>query len=74
MWAKTAFQVRTNAALRDTNEKLAVLAEKMGCRFIDCNAGIVDEAGNQRAEFSQEGMHMYPAAYVEVFKALLPYL
>lgn len=74
LWAKTAFQVRTNAALRDTNEKLAVLAEKMGCRFIDCNAGIVDEAGNQRAEFSQEGMHMYPAAYVEVFKALLPYL
>ena len=73
-WTKFAFQTRTNAALNDTNEKLAALAAKLGCHFIDCNDGIKDEKGNQKAEFSKEGMHMYPAAYVEVFKALRRYL
>lgn len=73
-WTKFAFQTRTNAALCDTNAKLAVLAERYGCHFIDCNDGIKDQQGRQKAEFSKEGMHMYPAAYVEVFKALRPYL
>lgn len=71
---KYAFKTRTNAAIDDTNAKLAVLAEKTGCHFIDCNAGLRDEDGNQKAEFSKEGLHMYPAAYLEVFKALRPYL
>ena len=71
---KLVFRVRTNAAIDDTNGKLAALAEKMGCHFIDCNAGLRDEKGNQKAEFSKEGLHMYPAAYLEVFKALRPYL
>ena len=46
----------------------------MGCLFIDCNAGIKDEQGRQKAEYSKEGMHMYPAAYIQVFKALRQYL
>jgi len=71
---KYAFKTRTNAAIDDTNAKLAVLAENTGCHFIDCNAGLRDEDGNQKAEFSKEGLHMYPAAYLEVFKALRPYL
>lgn len=71
---KYAFKTRTNAAIDDINAKLAVLAENTGCHFIDCNAGLRDEDGNQKAEFSKEGLHMYPAAYLEVFKALRPYL
>ena len=71
---KYAFKTRTNAAIDDTNAKLAVLAENTGCHFIDCNAGLRDEDGNQKAESSKEGLHMYPAAYLEVFKALRPYL
>ena len=73
-WTKHAFRTRSNEALNDTNEKLAALAQEMGCRFIDCNDGIKDELGRQKAEFSKEGMHMYPAAYIEVFKALRQYL
>ena len=73
-WTKAAFRTRSNEALNDTNEKLAALAQEMGCRFIDCNDGIKDEQGRQKAEFSKEGMHMYPAAYIEVFKALPQYL
>ncbi len=73
-WTKFAFQTRTNAALSDTNEKAAALAAKYGCHYIDCNDGIKDGQGRQKAEFSKEGMHMYPAAYIEVFKALRQYL
>ena len=73
-WAELAFQTRTNAAINDTNEKVAALAAKFGYHYIDCNDGIKDEKGNHKAEFSKEGMHMYPAAYVEVFKALRQYL
>lgn len=73
-WTKAAFRTRTNEALNDTNRKLAILARDMGCRFIDCNDGIKDEQGCQKAEFTKEGMHMYPDAYIEVFKALRQYL
>lgn len=73
-WTKFAFQTRTNAAINDTNEKVAVLADKYGYHYIDCNDGIKDGQGRHKAEFSKEGMHMYPAAYVEVFKALRQYL
>lgn len=73
-WTKFAFQTRTNAAINDTNEKVAALAAKMGCHYIDCNDGIKDEQGRHKAEFSKEGVHMYPAAYVEIFKALKQYL
>lgn len=73
-WTKAAFRTRTNEALNDTNKKVALLAEEMGFRFIDCNDGIKDSQGRQKAEFSKEGMHMYPAAYIEVFKALRQYL
>lgn len=73
-WAQAAFRVRTNDALNDTNSKLALLAEKYGCHFIDCNDGIKDEKGRQKAEFTKEGMHMYPAGYLEVFQALRQYL
>lgn len=73
-WTKAAFRTRSNEALNDTNKKLAALAQEMGCRFIDCNDGIKDEQGRQKAEYSKEGMHMYPAAYIQVFKALRQYL
>lgn len=73
-WTKAALQTRSNEALNDTNRKLAQLAEEMGYHFIDCNDGIKDDLGRQKAEFSKEGMHMYPAAYIEVFKALQQYL
>ena len=73
-WTKAAFRTRSNEALNDTNRKLSALAQEMGCRFIDCNDGIKDEQGRQKAEYSKEGMHMYPAAYIQVFKALRQYL
>ena len=73
-WTRHTLSIRTNEALNETNQKLAALAEKYGYHFIDCNENLKDADGNQRAEFSKDGMHMFTAGYVEVFKALQRYL
>ena len=74
VWAKGMFKTRTNAALNDTNEKVAELAIKYGFNFIDVNDGLKDDRGNLRAEITKEGMHMYAGGYASVYEALLPYL
>lgn len=68
------FRVRTNARIRQANYAVARLAEKFGTRFLDVNAGITDTDGNQKAEYTIEGMHMYADGYYEVLRLLLPYL
>ena len=47
---------------------------KYGYRYIDCNAGLADENGEQKAEFSIDGVHMYADAYEIVFQNLKQYL
>ena len=73
-WTKYILKIRTNAALNDTNEKLAVMALKYGYHYIDCCSKLRDKDGNQKAEFSKDGIHMYPVAYMEVFRELCQYL
>ena len=68
------FRWRTNDRIRSANAAVKKLAEEMGARFIDLNAGITDENGELKAEYTIDGMHMYGDGYVPVLKALLPYL
>lgn len=68
------FQHRTNERVRSANRAVERLAEKMGATFLDCNAGITDEEGRLKAEYTIEGMHMYANGYVPVLEALLPVL
>jgi hypothetical protein len=35
---------------------------------------MTDEKGDLRVDYAIEGMHMWPNAYVQVFKNMLPYL
>lgn len=72
--SEAMFGIRTNAAIAEANESVKKLAEEMGCEYIDVNGGLADEDGNLRAEYAIEGMHMWPTAYVQVFKNMLPYL
>lgn len=67
-------EYRNNARVREANEGVRALAEKMGAQFIDCNAGITDEEGNMKPEYTIEGMHMYGDGYYHVLQALLPTL
>lgn len=68
------FTYRTNERIREANQAVKVLAEKMNIRFHDFNGGVTDENGNQKAEYSVEGMHMYADGYMTVLERMLPVL
>ncbi len=69
-WAKH----RTNRRIRSANLRLAALAQETGCRFLDLNAGLLDERGQLKKEFTVEGVHLYGNGYKVIFAALLPHL
>lgn len=68
------FRVRTNAKIAAANEQVKALAAAYGAAFLNANAGITDETGNQKAAYTKEGMHMYADGYKQVLDALLPAL
>lgn len=65
---------RTRENIAECNRRVQALAEKYGDTFINVNDGLYDENGEQKAEFSIDGVHMYAEAYEIVFKNLMPYL
>ncbi len=68
------FRIRTNERIRRANAAVERLARRRGLDFLNLNAGITDSNGNQKAEYTVEGMHMYADGYYEVLKLLLPVL
>ena len=50
------------------------IAEKYGCRYLDCNEALVDEHGEQKSEYAIDGVHMYANAYRCVLENLKQYL
>ena len=73
-YMKEALKVRTNARILSANRAVEKLAAEFGAVWLDLNAGLKDEAGNLKAEYTIEGMHMYADGYVPVLEALLPWL
>ena len=72
--ARAMLKERTVENIRACNAGVEQLAKKYGYRYIDCNAGLADENGEQKAEFSIDGVHMYADAYEIVFQNLKQYL
>lgn len=68
------FATRNNATIQACNRMVEELAGEMSCRFIDVNSCLYDENGSLKAEYTVEGLHMWPDAYSGILKALLPYL
>ncbi len=73
-WAKTMFVNRNNQNLPVANEAVKKLAEKMGYHYIDVNAGLCDERGMLKKEFTVEGVHMYANGYQVVLQNMKQYL
>ena len=69
-----AFTQRTNQRIREANEAVKELAERIGGKYYYFNSGITDADGNQKAEYTIEGMHIYGDGYMEVLKQMLPVL
>ena len=68
------FATRTNANLMEANEAVERLAKNHGFNFINVNEGLSDEEGNLKAEYSVEGLHMWPNAYAVVLENMKKYL
>ena len=67
-------KTRTNETVNEVNIKVKELAEKHGFTYIEVNSGIRDAKGYQKAEYSKEGMHMYPSGYLAVYEELKKYI
>ncbi len=73
-WMSQVLKVRNNGKIRASNVAVQELADEFGARYLDLNAGITDETGNQKAEYTKEGMHFFADGYKQVLDALLPVL
>lgn len=73
-WMREVLKYRTNERIAAASRGVQALAEKHGATFLNLNTGITDEAGNLKAEYTIEGMHMYANGYKPVLDALLPTL
>ena len=67
-------KVRTQENIAECNRRVAALAEKYKQHFINVNDGLADENGDQKQEFSIDGVHMYAAAYKVVFENIKPFI
>ncbi len=68
------FRFRTNERIKSASQGVRRLAEEFGGEFMDLNAGLLDEKGQLKAEYTIEGMHMYADGYWQVLERLLPKL
>ena len=73
-WAAEALRYRTNQVLREANRGVEALAREMGAEYLDLNAPLLDGRGRLRAQYTKEGIHLYPAGYQAVLGELLPVL
>ena len=60
--------------LPKANEAVKALAEEFGYKYIDVNAGLTDENGQTKEEFSIDGIHMWADAYEVVFNNIKKYI
>lgn len=73
-WMAQVLKIRTNEKIQASNKAVESLAAEFGARYLDLNAGITDANGNQKAEYTKEGMHMFADGYKQVLDVLLPVL
>ena len=64
------FATRNNPTLREASEAVRALAARTGCEYVDANEGLFDAAGDLRADFASEGVHLLPHAYAIVWENL----
>lgn len=73
-WLKETFKTRTTENIDEMNEVLITFAKMMGCKYINVNAGLADERGKLKKEYTIEGVHMYANAYAIVLENMRQFL
>ena len=69
-----AVEPRTLDKVHLANELVSKLAKELGLEFLDVNHAIKDQDGYLRKEFAKDPVHMWPSAYREILRELLPYM
>lgn len=73
-WGRHLFDTRNNENIHLANKAVEELAESMGYQYIDISAGLRDERGMLKKEYTVEGVHMYANAYHQILDNLVSYL
>lgn len=68
------FAVRSNENIAKVNSEMEKMASEFGYHFINVNDGLTDENGDLKEDYTVEGIHMYPDAYMQIFSNLKPYI
>lgn len=68
------FSRRNNGTLKQANEAVEQLADRLGCEYIDVNQGLTDEQGSLNEAYTMDGIHMYANGYKIVWDNLQRYL
>lgn len=59
-----------NAVIGSLNSLLRALAAKYGYTYVDVAPAVADENGQLKKENTQDGLHLWPAAYIKWVKLL----
>lgn len=73
-WGKHMFDTRNNENIKLANEAVRKLAESLNYEYIDVSAGLTDENGMLKKEYTVEGVHMYANAYNIILDNMMKYL
>lgn len=73
-WLVETFKTRTTENVNQMNEILIAFAKIMGCHYINVNAGLADERGKLKKEYTIDGIHMYANGYARVLENMKEYL
>lgn len=73
-WGRHMFDTRNNENIVLANQAVETLAKEMEYEYIDVSAGLRDERGMLKKEFTVEGVHMYANAYNIILDNLMLYL
>jgi len=65
---------RLNPSILNLNSRIREIAGEMHLAYIDLHSLMKDERGELRQEYTREGLHLTPAAYLVWARAIEPYL
>ena len=65
---------RTNKKVKELNKKLSNYCDEERCEYINLYDDLIDEEGNLKTEYTEDGLHLNSLGYVVITRELLPYL
>ena len=65
---------RTNKKIKSLNRKLSNYCKEDNCNYINLYNDLIDEEGNLKEQYTEDGLHLNSLGYIVVTRELLPYM